>query len=368
MKKTILLLAILTASHFFSHAQTTNTYPFPASGSVGIGTTTPATTLDVVGGGRFSGNAQPASGTGTEVFYSGGSGYIQAFNRTAVTFVPMNIQGSTIGFSNTGVASTNPNLLISGGNVGIGTPSFLTVNASATLFPSAVPKLDIVTNTSSTTYSELVSIRHSVIGSDAVSRQLGLIFKLSNESSTGESNKMGGMLVESSQVYANYPSLSLLTNNVRRLTISSSGNVGIGTTDNANWMLQSSPYILNVNGSAIATSMVVKLNTNWPDYVFTPSYLLPKLADIKTYIDEYHHLPEMPSAEDVTKQGLNLGETDRLLTKKVEELTLYLIDKDKQLASQQQQIAAQQKTIENVQQQLQELALQLKTLQAEKNK
>src|ERR1700749_564424 len=124
--------------------------------------------------------------------------------------------GSTIYNSNTGT-------------VDIGSSIPTTINSASSLFPSAIPKLEVVTNTGNTAYSELLLVRHSGTAVGTVSRQLGLVFKLSSESSTGESNKMGGMIVESSLDYSNYPSLSLLTNNFRRLTISASGNVGIGT-------------------------------------------------------------------------------------------------------------------------------------------
>jgi hypothetical protein len=50
---------------------------------------------------------------------------------------------------------------------------------------------------------------------------------------------------------------------------------------------------------------------------------------VKTYIDQNHHLPEIPSEQEVAKNGINLGEMNKLLLKKVEELTLYLIEKDK---------------------------------------
>jgi hypothetical protein len=114
--------------------------------------------------------------------------------------------------------------------------------------------------------------------------------------------------------------------------------VGIGTVDNANWKLATSTYKLAVNGSVIATAMTVKLNANWPDYVFKPQYHLPSLSEVKTYIDQNQHLPDMPSEAEVKKDGINLGEMNTLLTKKVEELTLYLIDQQKVQKQQQEQI------------------------------
>jgi len=73
----------------------------------------------------------------------------------------------------------------------------------------------------------------------------------------------------------------------------------------------------------------VKLNNVWPDYVFKPTYQLPSLTEVKTYIDQNKHLPEIPSEQEIAKEGQNLGEMNKLLLKKVEELTLYLIENDR---------------------------------------
>jgi hypothetical protein len=109
------------------------------------------------------------------------------------------------------------------------------------------------------------------------------------------------------------------------------GRLGIGTSTIP------TGYKLAVNGAAIATSMKVKLYANWPDFVFMKDYKLPTLTEVKNYIDKNQHLPDIPSANEVHKNGLDLGEMNRLLLKKVEELTLYLIDKDEQMNKQQQQ-------------------------------
>jgi hypothetical protein len=124
-----------------------------------------------------------------------------------------------------------------------------------------------------------------------------------------------------------------------------SGQVGINTTDTKG-------YQFAVNGSAIATSFTVKTNANWPDYVFRSAYHLPSLYEVKTYIDVNHHLPEIPSEQEITANGLDLGDIDRLLTKKVEELTLYLIQKDKQLDEQAQATKILQQKVEQLTKQM----------------
>ncbi|WP_457129298.1 hypothetical protein [Mucilaginibacter sp. HD30] len=107
-----------------------------------------------------------------------------------------------------------------------------------------------------------------------------------------------------------------------KMMLTTSGDLGIGTTTIP------TGYKFAVNGAAIATSVKVQLYTSWPDFVFKKDYQLPTLAEVKTYIDKNQHLPDMPSADEVHNNGLDLGETNRLLTKKVEELTLYLIQQE----------------------------------------
>ncbi|NHA06444.1 hypothetical protein G7092_21725 [Mucilaginibacter sp. HC2] len=83
---------------------------------------------------------------------------------------------------------------------------------------------------------------------------------------------------------------------------------------------------LAVGGGIIAEAVTVKLQSAWPDYVFKKDYQLPSLQEVKTYIDQNQHLPEVPSEQQISKDGLNLGEMNKLLMKKVEELTLYMIE------------------------------------------
>ncbi|SDQ01647.1 hypothetical protein SAMN05428975_5911 [Mucilaginibacter sp. OK268] len=118
------------------------------------------------------------------------------------------------------------------------------------------------------------------------------------------------------------------------------GSVGINTT------YIPSSFQFAVNGAMITTSIVVKVRNGWPDYVFKKDYQLPSLQEVKAYIDQNQHLPEIPSEQQIAKDGLNLGEMNKLLMKKMEELTLYLIDEHKKNKDQQEQIDQLNKKIE----------------------
>lgn len=88
------------------------------------------------------------------------------------------------------------------------------------------------------------------------------------------------------------------------------------------------PTALNVYGIINAREVKVSIGS-WPDYVFEPGYKLRDLCDVEDFILNYGHLPDIPSALTVIGNDVNLGEMDALLLKKIEELTLYVIDLQK---------------------------------------
>ena len=101
------------------------------------------------------------------------------------------------------------------------------------------------------------------------------------------------------------------------------GNVGIGTA-NPNQKL-------TVNGIIYGKEIKVDLSVPGPDYVFEKNYHLTSLKEVKAYIDEHKHLPEVPSAAEMEKNGIGLSEMNMILLKKVEELTLHLIELENRL-------------------------------------
>jgi hypothetical protein len=104
------------------------------------------------------------------------------------------------------------------------------------------------------------------------------------------------------------------------------GIVSIGTMDPA------AGYKLNVDGKIIAEELRIQNSTAWPDYVFETDYSLQPLDKVSEFIRENKHLPEVPSAKDIEQNGIIVGEMQATLLKKIEELTLYIIEQDKRIS------------------------------------
>ena len=88
-------------------------------------------------------------------------------------------------------------------------------------------------------------------------------------------------------------------------------------------------YKLAVNGT-IGAKEVIVTNIGWPDYVFRPGYRLRPLSEVGAYIQAHRHLPGIPSEAEVKEKGVSLGEMQAKLLAKVEELTLHMIQQDKE--------------------------------------
>ncbi|WP_062061246.1 hypothetical protein [Aquimarina longa] len=102
------------------------------------------------------------------------------------------------------------------------------------------------------------------------------------------------------------------------------GKVSIGTTTIPEG------YTLSVEGKIICEEMTVQLKKDWGDFVFNNGYKLDPLSAIEAYIDENNHLPGIPSAKEIEESGIELGEMQRLQMIKIEELTLHLIQANKE--------------------------------------
>ncbi|MFL5786695.1 MAG: hypothetical protein ACJ748_01465 [Flavisolibacter sp.] len=114
------------------------------------------------------------------------------------------------------------------------------------------------------------------------------------------------------------------SNSSKGIRITGEGNVGIGTSNPGSFKLA-------VEGKIAARGIKVTVDPNFPDYVFDSAYQLKPLAHLEQYINKNKHLPGIPSAEEVKKEGgIELGDMNVKLLEKIEELTLYVIELKKE--------------------------------------
>ncbi len=90
-------------------------------------------------------------------------------------------------------------------------------------------------------------------------------------------------------------------------------------------------YVLGVHGKMIATEVVVRTEMNWPDFVFQKDYKLRSLKELNEYISENRHLPDVPTAEEIENSGISVGAILTKQMQKIEELTLYVLELQKQI-------------------------------------
>jgi hypothetical protein len=121
------------------------------------------------------------------------------------------------------------------------------------------------------------------------------------------------------------------------IRITADGNVGIGvkltSTTNPN------NYKLAVNGTIGAKAVKIEISSNtWADYVFNREYKLRTLPELEAFVKANNHLPNIPSATEVEKNGIDIATMDAKLLEKIEELSLYIIEQNKQLTEQNKRI------------------------------
>lgn len=118
--------------------------------------------------------------------------------------------------------------------------------------------------------------------------------------------------------------LDIVYGPTHQMTFKWNTGIGIGTNN--------PQYKLDVNGTIRAKE--IKVETGWADFVFAPDYNLPTLGEVELHIEAHKHLPGIPTEAEVKKNGVNLGEMNVKLLQKVEELTLYMIQQNKEIIQQ----------------------------------
>ena len=155
-----------------------------------------------------------------------------------------------------------------------------------------------------------------------------------------------------------------------RMRVTSAGRVGIGT--------KQPQSLLAVDGT-ITTKEVIVTEADWADFVFEEGYDLPSLEEVEAHIGEQGHLPDVPSAKEVEENGVKVGEMNATLLQKIEELTLYAIEREKEtrtlrreaqhlraaLSELQERVADQRRRAQAQQSEIDALRKALEALQAE---
>ncbi|MFM2387648.1 MAG: hypothetical protein RL660_2405 [Bacteroidota bacterium] len=340
MKKYIIFLA-LVSNFGTARAQLFSSGNNTISGTrVGIGINTPATLLHVMGNStstevlRIQNNATNSTtrftlfndgGTNTRAtftkyssIYAGGYTSLTSQFPLANLFAFGNVKGAL--------------MLNAAGSIGIsyynGTANklrfFVDTTARTSIGGSAWPKSHVhINNTDGS--ADTIRITNNATGHNTAD---GLVY-----GNTGN-NAFITNLEAGSLIFG--------TNGLERLAINSAGSITIGSVSNP------PGYKLYVEQGILTEKLkvAVKSTSEWSDFVFSPTYKLLPLKEVGKYIDQNKHLPQMPSADQVVAQGIDVAKMDALLLQKIEELTLYLIELQKQndeLQSQLQLIQAERR-------------------------
>ncbi|MDQ3052084.1 MAG: hypothetical protein M3Q95_14470 [Bacteroidota bacterium] len=109
------------------------------------------------------------------------------------------------------------------------------------------------------------------------------------------------------------------------MRINQAGGVGIGTSTIP------AGYKMVVDGKVGFREAYVKLSGAWPDYVFEKNYKPTALQEIETFYRHHKHLPGMPSANEISETGQNIGEVQRLQQEKIEEIFIYIVELKKEI-------------------------------------
>jgi hypothetical protein len=110
-------------------------------------------------------------------------------------------------------------------------------------------------------------------------------------------------------------------------------------------------YELSVNGQIVCEDILVQDSASWPDYVFDDDYPLRPLDELEAHLKQHRHLPGIPTAAAIEQAGFSLGDMQKRMMEKIEELTLYVIDQNKKLAAQEERLRQLEAQLQNQQNQ-----------------
>ncbi len=242
--------------------------------------------------------------------------------------------GSDLPFiAGTGGGSATERMRINGttGNVGIGTIApykMFTVNGDVSL-------ANYSTGAINQTANGLTSIE--ILGSDQVPSRRGITvdndpagdfnFYINNNQGAGTTDGIAEFKFLVGTQPNTYNNATNSAGATMLMKLNQYGQLILGTpSTNSNHQ----SALLTVKGDIVSQAFYVTSNA-WSDFVFDNNYKLMSLTEVEKYYKQNHHLPDVPSEKEIQEKGNNVGETDAILLQKIEELTLYLVQQQKDI-------------------------------------
>ena len=173
-----------------------------------------------------------------------------------------------------------------------------------------------------------------------------------NPNSADASSSYGGYYYVSSNTgtgdtYGIYSSVSTSGTGDHWAGYFSSGDIYMGGDVRVGWSSDVPGYLVAVDGKIICEELRVAMSADWPDYVFADDYNLMPLSKLEKSIKKNKHLPGIPSAKEIEEDGLMVGDMTQNLTRKVEELTLYIIEMNKKFNKRIEKLEQENKRLQN---------------------
>lgn len=318
-----------------------------ASGNVGIGVTTPNSKLHINSNAQLSLSSAGivTIGTTTNKNLVIDNDEIQARGNGAAALLSLNSFGGNIWIGKDPLLTTTPIIHANSitGNVGIGNEA----NSNNRMFVNGSTEnsetvLRCKVNYSNTAHSTTI-ITKAIAGISTVETAFGVgvygegtfegvsgyatgsgnsdhhgVYGLADGSGSGKHIGIYGSATGGSENYGGYFDTKVFANAIRI------GDVGNEAE------AESAGYKLCVDGKIICEELKVQDSGNWPDYVFSTDYKLSTLEEVEQQIKNDKHLPGIPSACEIEENGFFIGEMQKMLMEKVEELTLYVIELKKE--------------------------------------